>query len=274
MWYGIECPQTRCPVQRSFRWHPQSRADAVHTEGEGVLVNSRGFEIFRNGPTGSGRGIRRFRSEPDAPSPLAVLLLIPFFPPDLRFTNDPRAPGRLEGRCARRTRDTYRRRGTHRARVCDAARHAGRDRQPGQSTRRGACRAHVRRRPRLRDDLEHDVAVLKRAVHELSHLHVQAPSSPSPSSSSSHPATPTSWTSLAAGLFASASGAGAVRFVRARAVRRWPWQCVNPDLDEGAGVAGRRGVVGGRRRGCDVCSLALDVDSPINLNRKFVKAGS
>ena len=62
---------------------------------------------------------------------------------------------------------------------------------------------------RKRDDLEHDVAALKRAVHELSHVHVQAPSSPSPSSSSSRPATPASWTSLAAGLFASASGAGA-----------------------------------------------------------------
>ena len=62
---------------------------------------------------------------------------------------------------------------------------------------------------RKRDDLEHDVAALKRAVHELSHVHVQAPSSPSPSSSSSRPATPASWTSLATGLFASASGAGA-----------------------------------------------------------------
>jgi len=56
---------------------------------------------------------------------------------------------------------------------------------------------------RKRDDLEHDVAALKQVVHELP----QAPSSPSPSSRPATPAantpTPSSWTSLAAGLFAS-----------------------------------------------------------------------
>ncbi|KAH9958343.1 hypothetical protein BC827DRAFT_612750 [Russula dissimulans] len=56
---------------------------------------------------------------------------------------------------------------------------------------------------RKRDDLEHDVAALKRAVHELP----QTPSSPSPSSRPATPVantpTPSSWTSLAAGLFAS-----------------------------------------------------------------------
>jgi hypothetical protein len=59
---------------------------------------------------------------------------------------------------------------------------------------------------RKRDDLEHDVAALKRAVHELSQpqpqQQPQAPSSPSPSASP-RPATPASWTSLAAGLFSS-----------------------------------------------------------------------
>jgi hypothetical protein len=61
---------------------------------------------------------------------------------------------------------------------------------------------------RKRDDLEHDVATLKRAVHELSQQLTQAQtqaktsSSPSPPPSS-RPATPASWTSLAAGLFAS-----------------------------------------------------------------------
>jgi hypothetical protein len=63
---------------------------------------------------------------------------------------------------------------------------------------------------RKRDDLEHDVAALKWAVHELSQqpptqAQTQAPSSPSPSSSP-RPATPTSWTSLAAGIFASGGG--------------------------------------------------------------------
>ena len=55
---------------------------------------------------------------------------------------------------------------------------------------------------RKRDDLEHDIAALKRTVHELP----QAPSSPSPSSRPTTPAatnTPTSWTSIAAGLFVS-----------------------------------------------------------------------
>jgi len=60
---------------------------------------------------------------------------------------------------------------------------------------------------RKRDDLEHDVAALKCAVHELSQqptqTQTQAPSSPSPSP---RPATPASWTSLAAGLFASGGG--------------------------------------------------------------------
>ncbi len=49
---------------------------------------------------------------------------------------------------ARRTRDTYRGRGTHRAWVRDAARCSGRDRQRGRSARRGARRARVRRRHR------------------------------------------------------------------------------------------------------------------------------
>jgi hypothetical protein len=56
---------------------------------------------------------------------------------------------------------------------------------------------------RKRDDLEHDIAALKRAVHESPQA--QAPSSPSPSSRPTTPATantPTSWTSLA-GLFVS-----------------------------------------------------------------------
>ena len=61
---------------------------------------------------------------------------------------------------------------------------------------------------RKRDDLEHDIAALKCAVHELPQTQVQAqaPSSPSPSSRSATPAaanTPSSWTSLATGLFAS-----------------------------------------------------------------------
>ncbi|KAH9981756.1 hypothetical protein BJV74DRAFT_74892 [Russula compacta] len=71
---------------------------------------------------------------------------------------------------------------------------------------------------RKREDLEHDVAALKRAVHELPQQ-TEAPSSPlslslpSPSPSPLRPATPaaaanssSSWTSLAAGLFASGSG--------------------------------------------------------------------
>ena len=67
---------------------------------------------------------------------------------------------------------------------------------------------------RKREDLEHDVAALKRAVHELPQQ-TEAPSSPLPSPSPSplRPATPvvvaansSSWTSLAAGLFASGSG--------------------------------------------------------------------
>jgi hypothetical protein len=62
---------------------------------------------------------------------------------------------------------------------------------------------------RKRDDLEHDVAALKCAVHELSQqptqTQIQAPSSPSPPPSP-RPATPASWTSLAAGLFASGGG--------------------------------------------------------------------
>ena len=56
---------------------------------------------------------------------------------------------------------------------------------------------------RKRDDLEHDIAALKRAVHELPQA--QVPSSPSPSSRPTTPATtnsPSSWTSLA-GLFVS-----------------------------------------------------------------------
>lgn len=56
---------------------------------------------------------------------------------------------------------------------------------------------------RKRDDLEHDIASLKRAVHEFPQT--QAPSSPSPSSRPTTPATvntPSSWTSLA-GLFVS-----------------------------------------------------------------------
>ena len=56
---------------------------------------------------------------------------------------------------------------------------------------------------RKRDDLEHDIAALKCAVHELPQA--QVPSSPSPSSRPATPATgntPSSWTSLAAGLFA------------------------------------------------------------------------
>jgi hypothetical protein len=51
---------------------------------------------------------------------------------------------------------------------------------------------------RKRDDLEHDIAALKRAVHEFPQA--QAPSSPSPSSRPTTPATvntPSSWTSLA-----------------------------------------------------------------------------
>ena len=57
---------------------------------------------------------------------------------------------------------------------------------------------------RKRDDLEHDIAALKFAVHELPKA--QVPSSPSPSSHPTTPATtntPSSWTSLAAGLFVS-----------------------------------------------------------------------
>ena len=57
---------------------------------------------------------------------------------------------------------------------------------------------------RKRDDLEHDIAALKRAVHELPQ--VQVPSSPSPSFRPTTPATtntPSSWTSLATGLFVS-----------------------------------------------------------------------
>jgi len=69
---------------------------------------------------------------------------------------------------------------------------------------------------RKRENLEHDVAALKCAIHELSQpqppqspAQVQAPTSSSPSHSPSlRPATPSSWTSLAAGLFASASGGG------------------------------------------------------------------
>ena len=56
---------------------------------------------------------------------------------------------------------------------------------------------------RKRDDLEHDIAALKCAVHELPQA--QLPSSPSPSSRPNTPATgntPSSWSSLAAGLFA------------------------------------------------------------------------
>ncbi|KAI9511096.1 hypothetical protein F5148DRAFT_1009987 [Russula earlei] len=54
---------------------------------------------------------------------------------------------------------------------------------------------------RKRNDLEHDVAALKLAIHELP----QTPSSPPPSSRPVTPAANTlpSWTSLAAGLFAS-----------------------------------------------------------------------
>ena len=56
---------------------------------------------------------------------------------------------------------------------------------------------------RKRNDLEHDIAALKRAVHELPQA--QAPSSLSPSSRPTTPATtnPPSWTSLATGLFVS-----------------------------------------------------------------------
>ena len=57
---------------------------------------------------------------------------------------------------------------------------------------------------RKRDDLEHDIAALKRAMHELPQA--QVPSSPSPPSRPATPATtntPSSWTSLAAGLFVS-----------------------------------------------------------------------
>jgi hypothetical protein len=57
---------------------------------------------------------------------------------------------------------------------------------------------------RKRDDLEHDIAALKRAVHEFPQA--QMPSSPSPSSRPTTPATtntPSSWTSIAAGLFVS-----------------------------------------------------------------------
>jgi hypothetical protein len=61
---------------------------------------------------------------------------------------------------------------------------------------------------RKRDDLEHDIAALKCVVHELPQAQVQAqvPSSPSPSSRPATPAaanTPSSWTSIATGLFAS-----------------------------------------------------------------------
>ena len=64
---------------------------------------------------------------------------------------------------------------------------------------------------RKRENLEHDVAALKCAIHELSQpqtpAQVQVPASPSPSHSPSlRPATPSSWTSLAAGLFASGGG--------------------------------------------------------------------
>ena len=57
---------------------------------------------------------------------------------------------------------------------------------------------------RKRDDLEHDIAALKRAVHDFPQA--QVPSSPSPSSRPTTPATTnthSSWTSLAAGLFVS-----------------------------------------------------------------------
>lgn len=57
---------------------------------------------------------------------------------------------------------------------------------------------------RKRDDLEHDIAALKCAMHELPQA--QAQSSPSTSSRPTTPATtntPSSWTSLAAGLFVS-----------------------------------------------------------------------
>lgn len=72
---------------------------------------------------------------------------------------------------------------------------------------------------RKRENLEHDVAALKCAIHELSQPQpqpqpqtpapppVQVPAPPSPSHSPSlRPTTPSSWTSLAAGLFASGGG--------------------------------------------------------------------
>jgi len=67
---------------------------------------------------------------------------------------------------------------------------------------------------RKRETLEHDVAALKCAIHELAQPQPQTPSSqvpvpasPSPSYSPSlRPATPSSWTSLAAGFFASGGG--------------------------------------------------------------------
>ena len=67
---------------------------------------------------------------------------------------------------------------------------------------------------RKRENLEHDVAALKCAIHELAQPQPQTPSSqvpvpasPSPSHSPSlRPATPSSWTSLAAGFFASGGG--------------------------------------------------------------------
>jgi len=67
---------------------------------------------------------------------------------------------------------------------------------------------------RKRENVEHDVAALKCAIHELSQpqpqtpsSQVQVPASPSPSHSPSlRPATPSSWTSLAAGFFASGGG--------------------------------------------------------------------
>lgn len=76
---------------------------------------------------------------------------------------------------------------------------------------------------RKRENLEHDVAALKCAIHELSQPQpqsqktpapppVQVPAPPSPSHSPSvRPATPSSWTSLAAGLFASGGGGGSSR---------------------------------------------------------------
>ncbi|KAI0293560.1 hypothetical protein BC826DRAFT_1014818 [Russula brevipes] len=63
---------------------------------------------------------------------------------------------------------------------------------------------------RKREDLEHDVAALKRAVHAPPQTQTQMPAPPSSSSPSSRPATPSSWTSLAAGLFAPSPTFGAV----------------------------------------------------------------